>query len=190
METDERKIIRRVNEGDLDAFGELVDRYKKKIYYIAYHMTCNHSDADDIAQETFIRAYRNIAGFKGKSSFYTWLYRILINRCTDYMKRKRRRDHRLNEIRDPANYLGETSGGGSSPGSFAGITIGELQRAVAGALMSLPEKQRMALVLHEFNGLSHKEIADVVGCSEGTVRSRLHYGRRKMKEMLKRFNVK
>jgi RNA polymerase sigma-70 factor (ECF subfamily) len=144
----------------------------------------NHSDADDVAQETFIRAYRGLKKFKGHSRFYTWLYRILINCCMDSLrKRKRERvDLRLNEAVD-----GEAPATGKPAAAIHAAELNELQRAVADALESLSLKHRMALVLHEFDGMAHQDIAQVMGCSIGTARSRLHYARTKMQQRLRRF---
>jgi RNA polymerase sigma-70 factor (ECF subfamily) len=182
MDQADDDAVGRAQEGDLAAFKTLVDRYKKRIYSIAYQMTGNHSDADDAAQETFIRAYRGLRYFKGQSNFYTWLYRIMINCCMDVLrKRKRRGEIELNEALDADVYAGD------SRGADRDAQLGELRGAVRQALASLPRKQRMALVLHEFDGIPHAEIAKIMRCSEGTVRSRLHYARLRMQEKLKKF---
>jgi len=189
MELPDELLVGRAQENDPDAFRQLVDKYKAKIYYVACRMMSNHSDADDVAQETFIRAYRGLKKFKGHSRFYTWLYRILVNCCMDSLRKKKRGgvDLRLNEAVD-----GEAlaAGGGATGRPAAAIhaaELNELRSAVADALRSLRPKHRMVLVLHELEGMAHQDIAQIMGCSVGTARSRLHYARMKMQQKLRRF---
>ncbi|MDD5557917.1 MAG: sigma-70 family RNA polymerase sigma factor [bacterium] len=180
MEASDARAVRRVQEGDETAFREIVERYGRRVYAIAYRMTGNHGDADDVAQETFIRAYRRIGQFGGRSSFFTWLYRILINCCMDCLRRRRRRGET-----DFQDFLDHGEGPAASHGG--GAEGNELRGAIAAALESLPPKQRTALVLHEFERMRHEDIARVMGCSEGTVRSRLHHARLKLRRRLRDF---
>jgi RNA polymerase sigma-70 factor (ECF subfamily) len=181
MELSDELLVARAQENDSAAFKQLVDRHKTKIYYTACRLMGNHSDADDLSQETFIRAYRGLGKFKGRSSFSTWLYRILVNCCMDvWRKRKQRgRDIQFNEA-----LLPEDRGKGVARDA---AELSELQSAVADAIESLPPKHRMALVLHEFDNMAHEDIARAMGCSVGTARSRLHYARMKMQQKLRRF---
>jgi RNA polymerase sigma-70 factor, ECF subfamily len=189
MELPDELLVGRAQENDPDAFRELVDKYKAKIYYIACRVMGNHSDADDVAQETFIRVYRGLKKFKGHSRLYTWLYRILINCCMDSLRKRKRRggDLRLDEA---AQLEERAVGSGVTTGPAEAVhpaELNELQRAVADALESLSLKHRMTLVLHEFDGMAHQDIAQVMGCSIGTARSRLHYARMKMQQKLRKF---
>lgn len=181
MELSDEMLVERARENDPDAFKRLVDKHKTKIYSIAYRLLGNHSDADDLAQETFIRAYRGLGKFKGQSSFSTWLYRIMVNCCMDLWRRRkqRSRDLQLDEA-----LLVENQGG---EGARDAAELRELQSAVAEAIDSLPPKHRMALVLHEFDDMTHEDVARAMGCSVGTARSRLHYARAKMQQKLRRF---
>lgn len=188
MELSDRQIVWRVLEKDPAAFKDIVDKYKKKVYYIAYQMTGNHSDADDVAQEAFIKAYRRLGQFKGRSNFYTWFYRILINCCMDELRRRKRRPELdLDESLDMDRYAADAAGKGRTLDAAREAEADELRGAVAEALESIPAKQRMALVLHEFEKMPHGDIARVMKCSEGTVRSRLHYARLRMQQKLRRF---
>jgi len=189
MELSDELLVGRAQENDPDAFGQLVEKYKTRIYYIACRVMGNHSDADDVAQETFIRAYRGLKKFKGHARFSTWLYRIMINCCMDLLRKRKRRggDLQLSE----AVHGEEWAAGGRVTVGPAALThaaeLNELRSAVADALESLPLKHRMALVLHEFDGMPHQDIARAMGCSVGTARSRLHYARMKMQQKLRRF---
>lgn len=181
MELSDELLVARAQENDPAAFKQLVDKHKTKIYYTACRLTGNHSDADDLAQETFIRAYRGLGKFKGQSSFSTWLHRILINCCMDLWRKRKQRG---NDIQFDEALLLEDRGRVAARDA---AELSELQSAVAEAIESLPSKHRMALVLHEFDNLAHEEIARVMGCSVGTARSRLHYARMKMQQKLRRF---
>lgn len=189
MELPDQPLVERAQENDPDAFRQLVDKYKARIYYIAHRMMSNHSDADDVAQETFIRAYRGLKKFKGHSGFYTWIYRILVNCCMDALRKRKRggMDFQLNEAMDSE---APAPGGGAAwkpTDALHGAELNELRSAVAEALKSLPPKHRMALMLHELEGMAHQDIAQIMGCSVGTARSRLHYARMKMQQKLRRF---
>lgn len=181
MELSDELLVARAQKDDPTAFRQLVDKHKTKIYYTAFRLAGNHSDADDLSQETFIRAYRGLGKFKGQSSFSTWLYRILVNCCMDLWRRRKQRgaDLQLNE-----DILIEDRNQG---GTRDAAELSELQGAVAEAIKSLPPKHRMALVLHEFDNMTHEDIARAMGCSVGTARSRLHYARMKMQQKLRRF---
>ena len=174
MELSDESLVARAQKDDAAAFKQLVDKHKTKIYYTAFRLMGNHSDADDLSQETFIRAYRGLGKFKGQSSFSTWLYRILVNCCMDLWRKRKQRgmDLQLNEA-----ILLENRGQRVARDA---VELSELQSAVAEAIESLPPKHRTALLLHEFDNMAHEDIARVMGCSVGTARSRLHYARAKM----------
>jgi len=188
LEQKDEVLVTRVIEGDISAFGKLVDKYKKKVYYIAYQMTGSRSDADDIAQETFIKAYKALSNFKGEAGFYTWLYRILMNCCMDQLRKRTRIEYKPDDLLELDVDSIERTKSAQIHSPLREAEAHELRDAVTEALESLPAKHRMVLVLHEFDGMAHQDIAQVLGCSEGTVRSRLHYARMKMQQKLKKFN--
>ncbi len=183
--TEDFELIRAARAGDEDAFGELVRKYQAKIYSLAYGMVGNHSDADDLAQEIFLKSYRNLKKFRFKSSFYTWLYRIGVN--TVITRRKQLRRHRHLELLpqtldvEGTPYLPSRLGGNRGDRAAGGR---ELRREIREAIDRLPEKQRTVVVMHDVEGISHGEISRILRSSEGTVRSRLHYGRKKLQEEL------
>lgn len=148
-------------------------------------MTSNRFDAEDIVQEVFVKAYRNLRHFRGRSSFYTWIYRIALNTTINYRKtRSRQQSIDLDEIdpdiqKDPAF---QTISSSASP--TKNIKIKELQKELNEALQKLSDKHRKAVVMHDIQGMSHKEIAKIEKCSSGTIRSRLFYARKKLQAKL------
>lgn len=162
--------IRRSREGDLAAFEELVRRYQQMIHALTYRMSGSFTDSEDLAQETFIRAYRQLAGFRGDAKFSSWLYRIGINTCLNWQKRQHRRE-KLHQ--DWAGSDRTTSSG-----------TDELAARVQEALMQLPAKQRAAVVLTVYEGLNHAEAAHMLGCSETTISWRVFAARKQLKKWL------
>lgn len=186
MNDDEFGLIRAAQQGDEEAFGELVKRYQQRVYAIAYNMTGNHSDADDFAQETFLKAYRAIGRFRFKSKFYTWIYRIAVNTIISGRKKLRKHSHlelepQLAEAAD-SPYL--------PPGLRAAnprreLRRRELQEVLQEALDKLTDKHRAVVIMHDIEGIPQVEVARVLSCSEGTIRSRLHYARRELQGLLR-----
>jgi RNA polymerase sigma-70 factor (ECF subfamily) len=174
-------LVRAARGGDENAFGKLVLKYQGRIYSLAYGMLGNHSDADDLAQEIFLKCYRNIAKFRFKSSFYTWLYRIGVNTILTRRKQLRRKTHLelKPEILDiqGSPYLSPRLGG--RRGDRAASSK-ELIRDIRAAIDRLPEKQRIVVIMHDIEGMPHAEISRILKTSPGTIRSRLHYGRLKL----------
>jgi len=190
VQEEEFALIRAVQAGDRDAFGPLVNRYQRKIYLLAYGMTGNHADADDLAQEVFLKAYGALGRFKFKSQFYTWLYRIAVN--TIITRRKQWRRHRHVELNPEWDEHGGSpylpnSLKASTPGGELGRRERQkgLQEQLDAALAGLSEKHRAVVVMYDIEGMSHAEIAKVLGCSKGTARSRLHYAHRYLRQKLK-----
>ena len=183
MEFTEEDLVRRARGRDRDAFRQLVERYRERVYGIARGMTGNHADADDVAQETFIRAYRKLDDFEGRARFCTWLYRIAVNCSLDLLRKRLRRAEC--DLGDAGGVEGLAAAGGRHGGD--GAAHRELIEAIARGIESLPERHRAVLVLHDLEGLPHDEIGAVLGCSPGTVRSRLHYARRRMQRKLRGF---
>jgi RNA polymerase sigma-70 factor, ECF subfamily len=184
----EGELVRLAQAGDVDAYGELMRRYQGRIYGLVYNMTGNAQDAEDLVQEVFVKAFSAIKRFKQKSSFYTWLHRSAVNRTINYLKKRKRREAlSLNEI-DPAVgvdpvYLDTVAR--SSP--FSDVSLNELQKKLNTALQVLSDKHRAVVVLHDIQGVKHDEIARMLGCSAGTVRSRLFYARQLLQAELAEF---
>jgi len=182
---DEAALVQRARRGDLTAYDELVQRYQERIYATVYHMTSNHEDANDLAQESFIKAFQALKSFKGGSSFYTWLYRIAVNKTINFLKQRKNRIHMsLNDLDFNAEHDPDLVAliSDKTPRREASLT--ELQEKLNTALMKLSEPHRLVVVLHDVQGLSHEEIAKVMGCNIGTVRSRLFYARQQLQAWL------
>src|SRR5579862_3328720 len=181
---DDRALVRAAQGGDMAAFEELVARHRDKIYARAYSMMRNEEDAIDLSQEAWVKGWQRLKQFQGESSFGTWMTRIVINLCLDQLrKHKRQRTESIEE-------MNEDSGGVErqmpvvTVNPTAGLERGELRQRIDRALGQLSHEHRSALVLHELQELEYKEIAKVMGCSIGTVMSRLFYARRKMAALL------
>ena len=182
---EEEVLVKRARAGDLEAYDELVQRYQERIYATVYHMTSNHEDANDLAQESFIKAFQALKSFKGGSSFYTWLYRIAVNKTINLLKQRKNRIHMsLNDLDFNAEHDPDLVAfvSDKTPRREAGLS--ELQEKLNAALMKLSEPHRLVVVLHDVQGLSHEEIAKVMDCNIGTVRSRLFYARQQLQAWL------
>ena len=179
-------LLNRMQAGDEAACEELVRRYQSRIYSLVYNMVGNREDAEDLVQDIFVRAFRNIGTFQGRSRFYTWLYRIAINLTINFLKRPARRgklsldDVDLGIERD-RTFVEMVSR--RTPATD--MRISELQERLNKALQKLSDKHRTVVVLHDIEGIPHQEIARMLRCSAGTVRSRLFYARRRLQEELK-----
>ena len=182
---DEEELVRRSRHGDLGAYDDLVRRYQERIYATIYHMTSNHEDANDLAQESFIKAFQALKTFKGGSSFYTWLYRIAVNKTINFLKQRKNRMHMsLNDLDFNAEHDPDLMAliSDKTPRREAGLT--ELQEKLNAAMLRLSEPHRLVVVLHDVQGLSHDEIAKIMDCNIGTVRSRLFYARQQLQGYL------
>ena len=185
LEKDDFQLVRASRAGDQEAFGELVRKYQGKIYALAYGMVGNHADADDLAQEIFLKTYRNIAKFRFKSSFYTWLYRIGLN--TIISRRKKLRGDTHLELKpqvldvEGSPYLSSRLGG--EKGDRA-MSSKEMKKDISRAIDTLSDKHKEVVVMHDVEGMPHSEIAEILSVSEGTVRSRLHYARARLRKEL------
>ena len=185
VEVLESELVQRSRNGDLTAYDELVKRYQQRIYATIYHMTSNHEDANDLAQDSFIKAFSALKSFKGGSTFYTWLYRIAVNKTINFLKQRKNRTHMsLNDLDFNAEHDPDLMAliSHKTPRRDAGLT--ELQEKLNAALMKLSEPHRLVMVLHDVQGQSHEEIAKVMDCNIGTVRSRLFYARQQMQSEL------
>ena len=181
----EMDLVRRAQRGELAAYDELVQRYQERIYATVYHMTSNHEDANDLAQDSFIKAFQALKSFKGGSSFYTWLYRIAVNKTINFLKQRKNRVHMsLNDLdfntENNPDLVALISD--KTPRRDAGLK--ELQEKLNAALLKLSEPHRLVVVLHDVQGQSHEEIAQIMDCNIGTVRSRLFYARQQLQSLL------
>lgn len=192
MEQTDALLIEDFLEGDIAALETLVEKYKRMVYRVAVKITKNHEDANDVVQETFLKVYKSLNKFKMESSFETWLYRIVVNLSLNAVKRrKRRRELSLDEVYEKKTTNNSVISGESiadelksQDDPYVHVERKELRQAVTQAVDSLPPKQKVVIILHEFEGLKSKEIASILKCSVGTVRSRLHYARQRLRELL------
>lgn len=178
-------LVSRAQGDDMGAFEELVRRYRNDVYGLAFHFIGQREDAWDLSQEVFIKAFRALKRFRGEAGFKTWLLRITVNRCKDHYKKRRLQTTPL-EIGVPGEPVDRAVA--SSPDKA--LEARELGEAIQTALDGLPEKQRTAFVLREFEDMSYEEMAKAIGCSLGTVMSRLHHARKKLQQALSAMGVR
>jgi RNA polymerase sigma factor (sigma-70 family) len=184
-EEDDAQLVQRAQHGDLRAYDALMRRYQERVYATIYHMAANHEDANDLTQETFIKAYQALKTFKGDASFYTWLYRIAVNKTINFLKQRRARTHlSLNDLDFNAEHDPDLVAliSDKTPRRDAGLA--ELQEKLNAAMLRLSETHRLVVTLHDVQGLSHEEIGEIMDCNVGTVRSRLFYARQQLQAWL------
>jgi RNA polymerase sigma-70 factor (ECF subfamily) len=169
----DEELVGLAQKGDQRAFEELVERHKQKAYRIAFDFSRDREEAKDLSQDAFLKAYTNINKFDGRSGFYTWFYRILVNVCLDYRRRKQRAPSESYEekIESGAELR---HGSGAVPLPEQMVAAGQLSRKVGAALEALPPRQRIAFILRNHEGLSIREIAQTMQTAEGTVKVHLH----------------
>lgn len=178
-------LVQRAQRGDHTAYDELVRRYQERVYATIYHMTANHEDANDLAQETFIKGYQALGSFKGDSSFYTWVYRIAVNKTINFLKQRKNRSHlSLNDLDFNAEHDPDLVALVCEKTPRRDLNLAELQEKLNAALQKLSEVHRLVVTLHDVQGLSHDEIATIMDCNIGTVRSRLFYARQQLQAYL------
>jgi RNA polymerase sigma-70 factor (ECF subfamily) len=187
--------VARAKQGDHDAFRVLVERYQGRAYALALRVLRDEDLARDAVQEGFLKAYTNLSKFEGRSSFYTWLYRLVMNLCLD-MKRRDKSDREVewDETRpgDPAGAPDAEAlagQGGGNPGPAQALERSELRKRIAEAISQLPGEARETLLLREVDGLSYAEIAEALSIPKGTVMSRLHYARKRVQQILTEMGV-
>jgi len=181
MESREEKLISRAAAGDGAAFSELMTMHEKRMYAVALRMCANREDAQDCLQDAMLRVYRSIGGFKGQSSFSTWVYRITMNTCLDELRRRKTRN---------ASSLDTMLEGGWSPtdgenGPEKQAVASEQRRVLNSAIADLPEDMRSAIVLRDVQGFSYEEIAEMLEVNIGTIKSRISRGREKLRQILR-----
>lgn len=178
----EKDLVRRAKRGDISAFEDLISGYEKKVYNTAYRFFNNAEDAMDVSQEIFIKVFTSLRRFREDSSFSTWLYRIAVNTCIDFLRKKKEDVLPIKEeiVMDDRTELGFHT---ELPEEF--VEKQEAKQAIMKAISTLPEEQRICIILRDVQGFSYTEISDILSCSLGTVKSRLCRGRRALKENLK-----
>jgi RNA polymerase sigma-70 factor (ECF subfamily) len=179
--------VRRCQAGDTRAFDALVTKYRGKVYAMSYHLVQNETEAWDLSQEAFIKAWRALPNFKGDAAFYTWLFRIAHNVAYDWLRKKRVRAEG-NEFDDSRADHGVAAGAETVPRGVpapdTAMKQAELGQRIRGAIQQLSPDHQQAILLREVEGCSYEEIAAAMHCSVGTVMSRLFYARKKLQELL------
>jgi len=186
MSREDGELVRSCLEGNADDFRGLVEKYQQRIYHVVYGIILNREQARDITQEAFLKAYRSLAKFKGNAQFYTWLYRIAFNLALDAKRKVANRvqveyDDSLGMDNNGSNYRNRAS----RPDRAA--LRNELYDKIEEGLGTLSIQQRTAIILREWEGYSYDEIGKIMNCSTGTVMSRLHYAREKLKKELRSY---
>jgi RNA polymerase sigma-70 factor, ECF subfamily len=180
VDREETEMVSRCQQGDQEALKEIFDKYHKKVYSIAYGVVRQREDALDVVQEVFIKLFRSIKNFKGRSHFYTYLYRMVMNTAIDH---KRKAGKQFMSSLDVEGSFEPSDEPEKGPEKI--LLQKELEERVKRAMDKLPAEQKAALIFRDVEGLSYQEMAEAMGCSIGTVMSRLHYGRKRMQESLK-----
>ena len=174
MTTTDEELVARAKGGDADSFNQLILRWERPIYALAYRVIGREEEARDVCQDTFLRAFRALPGFKGEAQFSSWVYRIAMNLCRDWMRKQRRAPTvQMPEGVDPVEMASER---GPAESIETLVERRELSGVVAEAMKLLPEDQRMAIILKEYHGMTFQEIADLQGCPLSTVKTRLYQG--------------
>jgi RNA polymerase sigma-70 factor (ECF subfamily) len=184
----ELELVRRCQAGDADAFDGLVTRYRTRIFAMIYNMVHNEQDAWDLAQESFLKAWRSIKRFRGKSSFYTWMYRIVMNVTIDWLRKKQIKGGgtefddsiQLKQV-DPASRTLPKA----DPLPHTRLERAEVRARIDEAIKQLSPDHRAVILMKEIEEMQYHEIAEALGCSIGTVMSRLFYARKKLQNLLK-----
>jgi len=182
--TDE-ELVDRSRRGDVDSFNQLILRWERPIYALAYRVIGREEDARDVCQETFLRAYRALPGFKGEAKFSSWVYRIALNLCRDWIRRQRRNP--VQQMPDDIDVLEQAAASEPSESVEDLVARRELSAVVEEAMALLPDEQRTAIILKEYHGMTFQEIADLQGCPLSTVKTRLYQGLSVLRRQLERY---
>ena len=182
-------IVKQVQAGDVAAFDRLILKYRERLYGVIYHMTSNREDASDLTQDAFIKAFQAINRFQGQSSFFTWLYRIAINATLSHLRKNRFKSFLSLDTVNSEEPVSQELISALTDKTCADrdAFVHELQEKLNEAMQKLSIKHRTVITLFEIDGLSHQEIADVMDCSVGTVRSRLHYAKQLLQAEMKAY---
>jgi RNA polymerase sigma-70 factor (ECF subfamily) len=187
MTWSDEDLVARSRGGDIDSFNQLVLRWERPIYALAYRVIGREEDARDVCQETFLRAFRALPAFKGHAKFSSWLYRIALNLCRDWMRRQRRTP--IVEAPDGMDVVELAAQPGPVESVEDLVARRELSAVVAEAMKRLPEEQRTAIILKEYHGMTFQEIADLQGCPLSTVKTRLYQGLTVLRRHLEKTGV-
>ncbi|MBX3736774.1 MAG: sigma-70 family RNA polymerase sigma factor [Candidatus Didemnitutus sp.] len=182
------EVVKRVQAGDVAAFDVLIRKYRERVFGVVYNLTSNREDTADLVQDAFIKAFQSINRFQGQSSFFTWLYKIAVNTTLSHLRKNRLRTffslEKVQEDGTSSEILNQLT---DTTGADRDAYLRELQEKLNEALQKLSIKHRTVITLFEIDGLSHAEIAEVMDCSEGTVRSRLHYAKQFLQGELSKY---
>lgn len=178
----DERLVEQAKDGNLKAFEALVERYQERIYHTIYGFTRSHQDTDDLAQEAFMYAFKSLKNFKQKSSFYTWLYRIAVNLALNFLK-KRKKEKGREDFVESSSFLERAESSSLSP---EGRSVKkELEEKLQEAIDSLPLTYKASFLLVAFQGMSHRQAAQILCCSENTVSWRMHKARKMLQAKLK-----
>lgn len=181
-------VVRQVQAGDVAAFDKLILKYRERVFGVVYNLTANREDASDLTQDTFIKGFQAINRFQGNCSFFTWLYKIAVNTTLSHLRKNRLRSffslEKINEEGAGSEVIDKLT---DNRGADRDTYLRELQEKLNEALQKLSIPHRTVITLFEIDGLSHSEIAEIMGCSEGTVRSRLHYAKQFLQGELSKY---
>lgn len=185
--TDENKLIKKAQKGDADAFEKIISEYQNVVYSVAYRYADNAEDAADMSQEIFLKMFRNINTFQFKSKLSTWIYRVATNTCIDLVKKTKngRNTYSIDdgyENSDGETKFNEIADDSSQPD--IAVENGEIRDVINMAISRLSDDYRLVIILRDIQGLSYDEISEIVGCSVGTVKSRISRGRKNLREIL------
>jgi len=184
---DDIELVAKCQRGDMQAFNELVTKYRGKVYAMIYNMVHSEQDAWDLAQDGFLKAWKSISRFRGQSAFYTWLYRIMMNVAIDWTRKKQIMGDV--EFDEELGIKGVEAGASTAPHAdplpFQKIERREIRERIDDAVEKLSPEHRAVILMREMDGMQYEEIAEVLDCSVGTVMSRLFYARKKLQGMLR-----
>ena len=185
---EDQQLVARTQAGEVAAFDDLVVKYTPRLYGLVYNLTSNHEDTNDLLQDVFAKAYKAIGGFRGKSSFYTWIHSIAVNMTLNFLKKRGRRFHMSLDdvdasIHNDKEFIELTST--TSPVREADLS--ELQRRLNESMLKLSDEHRAVVTMFHIQGMPHAEISKILRVSEGTVRSRLFYANRQLQNYLDEF---
>ena len=183
MKKSDDYLVKKSQEGDARSFEMLVIKYQQRVFNVIFRIVRNRDAVEDLAQEAFLNAFRSIKGFRGGSSFYTWLYRIASNVSLNYLAKNKRAVFVDETVLDTMDVAEKTASADVSPERRA--SSNETASAISRAIENLPEEIKKAVILREYEGLSYEEIAELMDCPVGTVRSRIFRGRGILKKSLK-----
>ena len=186
--SDDESLVRQTQAGDTRAFDALWQRYSPRIYSLIYNMTSNHEDTNDLLLEVFAKAYRSMNGFRGRSSFYTWIHAIAVNMTINFLKKRSRRfQMSLDDLDTNVQHQKEFMDLTATNTPVREVDLSELQERLNEAMMKLSVEHRAVVTMFDIQGMPHAEIAKILGVPEATVRSRLFYAHRQLQNFLEEF---